>query len=91
MYVSDISRIIINSKITSYAHDTALHFSSEDKKDPIGNVNRDLYKLLANLNSLPLMANVNKAKLLLRVKCNTKDFPSTKMNKETLEPIDEVN
>ncbi len=91
IYVNDISRNIINSKIISYADDTALYFSSEDKEDLISNVNRDLHKLLENLDSLSLKVNVSKTKFLLITKCNAKDFPSIKINKEALDPADEVN
>ena len=91
VYVNEISRNIINSKVISYADDTALYFSSETKNDLIRNINTDLDVLTNNLKRLELKVNVNKTKLLLISKGKIGDFPEVKIDNEILKPVQEVD
>ena len=48
----------------SYANDTALYFSSENKNDLITNIKSDMTKLIENLNHLSLKVKVGKYKYI---------------------------
>ncbi len=91
VYVNDVGKNIIKSKVISYADDTALYFSSESKDDLIRGVNADLAKLLQNLNNLSLKVNINKTKLLLLSNCNTNNFRNVKIGSKTLESVSETD
>ena len=91
VYANEIDENIINSKVISYADDTALYFSSETKNDLIRNINTDLNVLTNNLKKLELKVNVNKTKLLLISKGKTGDFPEVKIKNEILKPVQEAD
>ena len=67
-----------DKKMVSYADDTTLCFSSENKNDLIRNVKTDLARLIENLDHLSLKVKVGKTKLLLLSNWDTNNFPDVK-------------